>query len=93
MNPIPIFGNLIINQKGANMDCVLCKEGSTEKGYVTVTLERNDAIVLIKNVPAEVCTNCGHYYLSEETTRLIMQTGNEAIAKGAELEVVKLKVA
>jgi YgiT-type zinc finger domain-containing protein len=75
------------------MECAICKVGNTEKGTVTVTLERNGAIVLIKNVPAEVCTNCGHYYLSEEITRAIMQTGNEAIEKGAELEVVKLKVA
>lgn len=75
------------------MECALCKVGTTEKGTVTVTLERNGAIVLIKDVPAEVCTNCGHYYLSEETTRAIMQTGNDAIEKGAELEVVKLKVA
>ena len=75
------------------MECALCKVGTTEKGTVTVTLERNGAIVLIKNVPAEVCTNCGHYYLSEDTTRAIMQTGNDAIEKGAELEVVKLKVA
>ncbi|WP_431213848.1 type II toxin-antitoxin system MqsA family antitoxin [Puia sp. P3] len=75
------------------MECALCKVGTTEKGTVTVTLERNGSIVLIKNVPAEVCTNCGHYYLSEDTTRAIMQTGNDAIEKGAELEVVKLKVA
>lgn len=75
------------------MECALCKVGTTEEGTVTVTLERNGSIVLIKNVPAEVCTNCGHYYLTEETTRAIMETGNDAIAKGAELEVVKLKVA
>lgn len=75
------------------MECSLCKVGKTEKGKVTVTLERNGAIVLIKEVPAEVCTNCGHYYLSEEITRTIMQKGNEAIEKGAELEVVTLKVA
>ncbi len=75
------------------MDCALCKVGTTEKGTVTVTLERNGAIVLIKDVPAEVCTNCGHYYLSEEIARSIMQTGNDAIENGAELEVVRLKVA
>jgi YgiT-type zinc finger domain-containing protein len=49
------------------MECALCKVGTTEKGTVTVTLERNGAIVLIKEVPAEICTNCGHYYLTEET--------------------------
>ena len=75
------------------MKCALCKVGTTKKGSVTVTLERNGAIILIKNVPAEVCTNCGHYYLSEETARAIIKTGNDAIEKGAELEVVKLKVA
>jgi len=75
------------------MECTLCQVGTTEKGKVTVTLERDGAIVLIKDVPAEVCANCGHYYLSEEITRLVMEKGNEAIASGAELEVFKLKVA
>ncbi|MEO8886595.1 MAG: type II toxin-antitoxin system MqsA family antitoxin [Mucilaginibacter sp.] len=75
------------------MECTLCQVGNTEKGKVTVTLERGDSIVLIKDVPAEVCTNCGHYYLSEEISRLVMEKGNEAIESGAELEVFKLKVA
>lgn len=79
--------------KKNKMECTLCNAGKTEKGKVTVTLERNGSIVLIKDVPAEVCTNCGHYYLSEEITRLVMEKGNEAIASGAELEVLKLQVA
>ncbi|MFC4875033.1 type II toxin-antitoxin system MqsA family antitoxin [Negadavirga shengliensis] len=75
------------------MECTLCKNGSTEKGHVTVTLEKGETIVLIKNVPAEVCTDCGHYYLSSEMTKLVLEKGNEAYKKGAELEVVKLQVA
>ena len=75
------------------MDCALCKNGTTEKGNVTVTLERSSAIILIKDVPADVCTNCGHYYLSEEMTKTIMEKGAEAISKGAEFEVLKLQVA
>ncbi|MCA6380664.1 MAG: type II toxin-antitoxin system MqsA family antitoxin [Cytophagales bacterium] len=75
------------------MNCVLCHNGATEKGLVTVTLEKNQTIVLIKNVPAEVCTNCGHYYLSDEMTKVVLQKGGDAITKGAELEVVNLKVA
>jgi len=71
----------------------LCKVGATEKGKVTIKLERDGAIVLIKDVPAEICTNCGHYYLSEEITRLVMEKGNTAIENGAELEVFKLQVA
>jgi len=36
------------------MRCTLCQAGATEKGKVTVTLERDVAIVLIKEVPAKV---------------------------------------
>lgn len=75
------------------MDCALCKVGTTEKGFVTVTLEKGSSIILIKDVPAEVCSNCGHYYLSEEITEEVLKKGKEAVDKGAELEVIKLKVA
>jgi YgiT-type zinc finger domain-containing protein len=75
------------------MNCVLCHNGVTENGFVTVTLEKNNSIILLKNVPAEICNNCGHYYLSKEMTKEVLQKGNEAISKGAELEIVNLKVA
>lgn len=75
------------------MNCVLCHHGETKPGVVTVTLERNETIVLIKNVPAEICSNCRHYDLAEEMTREVLRKGEEAISKGAELEIVNLKVA
>lgn len=75
------------------MECTLCKSGTTENGHVTVTLEKGNTIVLIKAVPADICTTCGHYYLSEEMTKLVLEKGNEAFQKGAELEVVTLQVA
>lgn len=75
------------------MECALCKNGYTQAGHVTVTLEKGETIILIKDVPAEVCANCGHYYLSEEMTKLVLEKGKEAHSKGAELEVVKLQVA
>jgi YgiT-type zinc finger domain-containing protein len=75
------------------MECSICKNGETKSGHVTVTLEKGDTIVLIKNVPADVCQNCGHYYLDSETTAMVLNKGQEAFDKGAELEVVKLNVA
>lgn len=75
------------------MTCTICKVGTTEKGLVTVNLERGSTIVLIKNVPAQICQNCGHYYLDSDTTKMILERGNDAIQKGAELEIVNLKVA
>ncbi len=75
------------------MNCTLCHNGVTQPGLVTVTLEKKGTIVLIKNVPADVCSNCGHYYLSEEMTKEVLKKGNDAISKGSELEIVNLKVA
>ena len=59
--------------------------------YRKESSERRQSILLIKDVPDDVCTNCGHYYLSEEITRIVIEKGNEAIKNGAELEVLNLK--
>jgi YgiT-type zinc finger domain-containing protein len=75
------------------MECSICKVGETKPGHVTVTLEKGETIVLLKHVPADVCQNCGHYYLDSETAAKILQTGKEAVSKGAELEIVNLRVA
>ncbi len=75
------------------MECVICKYGTTSSGYVTVTLEKDNSIVLLKNVPAHICDNCGHYYLDSNISKFVLERANEAIKNGAELEVIKLQVA
>jgi YgiT-type zinc finger domain-containing protein len=75
------------------MKCSLCHTGDCTAGHVTTTLTRGEAIFIIKNVPAMVCEQCGHYYLSAQTTREVLQKGNAAIANGSELEVINLKAA
>ncbi|NJL50056.1 MAG: type II toxin-antitoxin system MqsA family antitoxin [Leptolyngbyaceae cyanobacterium SM2_5_2] len=69
------------------MNCVICKQGTTQAGLVTVTLEREGAIVVFKRVPAEVCDNCGEYYLSDEVTGKLLERAEAAIASGAEIEI------
>lgn len=71
------------------MECVICKHGKTQPGLVTVTLERNDCIVIFKRVPADVCENCGEYYLSESVTDEILNKAEDAVNKGAEVEIIR----
>ncbi|XWK86375.1 MAG: type II toxin-antitoxin system MqsA family antitoxin [Phormidium sp.] len=71
------------------MRCVICKYGQTNPGLVTVTLEREESIVIIKKVPAEVCDNCGEYYLSDEITEQVLQRAEIAIDNGAEVEIIR----
>lgn len=72
------------------MECEICKNGTTEKGNVTVTLDRGGSIIAIKKVPAEICNNCGEYYLSAEITSEVKKKAEEAFNKGVEIEVIKL---
>ena len=71
------------------MKCVICKHGQTQSGLVTVTLERDESSVIIKRVPAEVCNNCGEYYLSDLMTQEVLQRAEVAINNGAEIEVIR----
>jgi YgiT-type zinc finger domain-containing protein len=71
------------------MQCVICKHGNTQSGLVTITLQREDCIVILKQVPAEVCENCGEYYLDELVTEGVLKRAEEAVTKGAEVEILR----
>jgi YgiT-type zinc finger domain-containing protein len=71
------------------MTCVLCKHGETRPGEVTVTLQRGETTVILKGVPADVCTNCGEYYLSEEVTGQVLERAELAVNSGAEVEILR----
>jgi YgiT-type zinc finger domain-containing protein len=71
------------------MQCVICKHGNTQSGLVTVTLQREDCIVILKQVPAEVCENCGEYYLDESVTEEVLKRAEAAVIKGAEVEILR----
>jgi YgiT-type zinc finger domain-containing protein len=60
---------------------------------VTVTLERNTSIILIKNVPASVCDNCASYFLDAEMTRMVLQKAENSVRNGVELEVLQMQAA
>ena len=62
-------------------------------GKVTVKLERGDAIILIRDVEAEVCDICGNYMLDQATTRKVLEMADERFNTGTELEIIKLKAA
>ena len=49
-------------------ECYFCK-GKTEKQRVTVDYRWGDKLVVIENVPAEVCTQCGERYFDAGVSR------------------------
>jgi len=71
------------------MNCLFCKHGETTPGQVTVTLQRGETTVILKDVPAEVCQNCGEYYLSDSVTDQVLNRAELAVKNGAEVEIVR----
>lgn len=71
------------------MKCAICRHGETRPGVANVTLQRGDATVVIKGVPADVCDNCGEYYLSADMSGRILALAEQAVRRGAEVEVLR----
>ena len=71
------------------MTCLFCRQGQTHPGQVTVMLQRDENVVIFKEVPAEVCENCGEYYLSESIAGELLDRAEKAILNGAEVGILR----
>lgn len=71
------------------MKCAICKNGITRSGHSTVVLEKKGSTLVFKNVPAEICENCGEEYLSSETNTNLLRLSREAVKRGVDLEMLK----
>jgi len=71
------------------MKCAICKQGDTAPGLTTVTITRGESTIVIKNVPADICENCGEYYLGEEISSQILGMAEEAVKRNHEVEVIQ----
>lgn len=71
------------------MKCSICRQGETHPGLTTVTLTRGDTTIIIKGVPADVCDNCGEYYLDETVSMNVLKQGEKAVAAQAEVEIIR----
>ena len=69
------------------MKCPICKTGDTHIGITTVTLQRNNSVVVIRDVPAEICENCGEYYLSEPTASRVYADADATAKRNVDVEI------
>lgn len=75
------------------MKCPICKHGETGNGTASMTMERGSAILVFKNVPAQICNNCGEEYFEEEITSSILKQAELAISEGIEFDVRQYQAA
>ena len=76
-----------LQKEEKDMKCAICKHGETYPGKATVTLERDGTTLVIKGVPAIVCSNCGEEYVTEETSARLLKSAEDAARAGVQVDV------
>jgi YgiT-type zinc finger domain-containing protein len=69
------------------MRCVVCRQGETRPGKTTVVLQRDGATVVISDVPAQVCENCGEEYVDEKVAQSVLAAAQESARAGVRVEI------
>jgi YgiT-type zinc finger domain-containing protein len=62
------------------MKCLVCKHDRFKKGTTVLPIERDNAILIITDIPARVCENCGEAYLDEDTAQGVQDLANGTLS-------------
>ena len=68
--------------------CPLCG-GSKEKGTTTFTVELGEGVIVVRGVPAGVCSQCGEAWIPNDVAKKLEQLVEDARGRHAEIEVRK----
>ena len=69
------------------MKCVICKTGDCSKGTTNFTHILNGKLVVVKNVEANICNNCGEAYFDSDTVNYIQKKTKEVMAINEQVEL------
>ncbi|KPU45168.1 hypothetical protein OXPF_12950 [Oxobacter pfennigii] len=69
------------------MDCIMCK-ANLYKGTVNHIVDADGYIIIVKNVPANVCKQCGEYYVEHEIALKLEEIVEESKRNRAEITII-----
>lgn len=69
------------------MKCLLCMRSETVHGFISIPFERGEFRVVINNVPAQVCPNCGESYVDEDVAIYLLQKAESVFDEGVREDV------
>ena len=75
------------------MKCLICRNGETRSCAVAVPLERGGMTLVFREVPAQVCENCGEAFHDEAVTASLLQQAEQAALAGVEIDVQRFALA
>lgn len=69
------------------MNCFMCK-GELTKKKVNYMVDLESTIIIIKGVPAKVCSQCGEQYFEDETSENIESIVNKLKDLSTEVTII-----
>ena len=69
--------------------CPLCG-GEKASGRTIYSVDLGTGLVVVRNVPAEICKQCGEEWIAPDIARRLEEITDKARRNGAEVEVVAL---
>jgi YgiT-type zinc finger domain-containing protein len=66
---------------------LICKSGEVRPGSTSFSVERGQMTLVLKGVPARVCSQCGEAYFDEATTRRIEEIAERVEHAGVQVAV------
>lgn len=69
------------------MNCFICK-GKLENKNTTFMVELDNCIIIIKNVPSQVCKQCGEVSYSDEVAKQLEKLVNRVRDSITEITVI-----
>lgn len=72
------------------MNCFMCK-GQLQEKKVNYVVDLENTIIIIKGVPAKVCTQCGEQYFDDKTSENIEKIVEQLKELSTEVTIVNYK--
>ena len=69
------------------MNCIICRQAELIDGFTSIPFERDEFRLLIKNVPAQVCPNCGEAIVDEDVAVELLKKIEDIFEQGLQDEV------
>ena len=70
--------------------CSICS-GEKVQGTTTVTVDLGDALIVVRDVPAAICSLCGADWIDDKTAQRVENIVEDARKKHNQIEVTSLK--
>jgi YgiT-type zinc finger domain-containing protein len=68
--------------------CTTCKNGTMRTGHTTVTFDKDNVVIVFRNVPAQVCDTCGDYIIEGSIAKSLLKTAKDERVKGHEISIL-----